>query len=37
MKGGEVAIYDTKMVRGGRGTEQLSPEETEAIRQALAR
>jgi len=37
MKGREEAIYYTKMVRGGRGTEQLSPEETEAIRQALAR
>jgi len=37
MKGREDAIYYTKMVRGGRGTEQLSPEETEAIRQALAR
>jgi len=36
MKGRDEAIYYTKMVRGGRGTEQLSPEETEAIRQALA-
>jgi len=35
MKGREEAIYYTKMIRGGRGTEQLSPEENEAIRLAL--
>ena len=35
MKGREQPIYYTKMIRGGRGTEQLSPEETAAIQQAL--
>jgi len=35
MKGREQPIYYTKMIKGGRGTEQLSPEEEEAIRQAL--
>jgi hypothetical protein len=37
MKGREEPIFYTKMIRGGRGTEQLSPEEQEAIRQALGR
>jgi uncharacterized protein YlxW (UPF0749 family) len=36
MKGREQPIYYTKMIRGGRGTEQLSPEEQAAIQQALA-
>lgn len=35
MKGREQPIYYTKMVKGGRGTEQLSPEEVAAIQQAL--
>ena len=35
MKGRDQPIYYTKMVRGGRGTEQLSPEEQAAIQQAL--
>ncbi len=35
MKGREQPIFYTKMVRGGRGTEQLSPEEQTAVRQAL--
>lgn len=35
MKGREQPIYYTKMVRGGRGTEQLSPEEQAAVQQAL--
>lgn len=37
MKGREQPIYYTKMIKGGRGTEQLSPEEEEVIRQALGR
>ena len=37
MKGREHEIYYTKMIRGGRGTEQLSPEEIAAIDQALGR
>ena len=36
MKGRDEAIYYTKMIKGGRGTEQLSPEEAEAIRLALS-
>ncbi len=35
MRGREHEIYYTKMVRGGRGTEPLSPEEQAAIQQAL--
>lgn len=35
MKGRDQPIYYTKMIRGGRGTEQLSPEEQAAIQQAL--
>lgn len=35
MKGRDEPLYYTKMVRGGRGTEQLSPEEEVAIQQAL--
>jgi len=35
MKGREQPIYYTKMIRGGRGTEQLSPEEEAAVQQAL--
>lgn len=37
MKGREHEIYYTKMIRGGRGTEALSPEEVAAIDQALGR
>lgn len=37
MKGRAEAIFYTKMVRGGRGAEPLSPEETRAIQQALGR
>ena len=37
MRGREHEIYYTKMVRGGRGTEPLSPEEQAAIDQALGR
>jgi hypothetical protein len=35
MKGRAESIYYTKLVRGGRGTEPLSPEEGAAIEQAL--
>lgn len=37
MRGREHEIYYTKMIRGGRGTEALSPEELQAIQQALGR
>lgn len=37
MKGRAEAIFYTKMVRGGRGAEPLSPEESQAVRQALGR
>jgi hypothetical protein len=37
MKGRAEAIFYTKMVRGGRGAEPLSPEENQAIRRALGR
>lgn len=37
LRGRSEVIYYTKMIRGGRGTEPLSPEESAVIGQALAR